>query len=311
MKKLYTLSLALLAGALSYGQAFTATYDFAAITASSTQGLTDPTPVPTAAGATFGSFRVVNPNLAPTVTGSSGAGRFSFANQPLGATASNDSYAALTGSLNTAVYYEVVVTPAAGQALNFSSITFRAQRSGTGVRTFAVRSSVDGFAANLPASVAPPVAPAIQNVNVQDGNVFFWILDSFTQGTNGQTISLNYTNIGAPVTFRFYGYNAEGDGGNFSIDDVVFSGSTSTLGTKDNAISGLKVYPNPVKNGNLFISSDSNNTKSVAVYDVLGKQVINTTVSNSPINVSNLQGGVYIVKITEAGKTATRKLVIE
>jgi len=107
------------------------------------------------------------------------------------------------------------------------------------------------------------------------------------------------------LTLAVRAYN----GGTVSFDQ--FSVENMSLGTKDNAISGLKVYPNPVKNGNLFISSDSNNTKSVAVYDVLGKQVINTTVSNNPINVSNLQGGVYIVKITEAGKTATRKLVIE
>jgi len=311
MKKLYTLLFVAVAS-VSFGQAFTATYDFAAITASSTQGLTDPTPVPTAAGVTFGSFHVVNPNFATPPTGSSGAGRFSFAMQPLGATNAVDTYASLTGSLNPAVYYEVVLTPS--QALNLSSITFRAQRSGTGVRTFAVRSSVDGFAANLSASVAPPVAPALENVNVQANNVFFWMLDSFTQGSNGQTITLGgapFTGLNAPVTFRFYGFNAEGDGGNFSIDDVVFTGSTGALAVKENTIAGLKMAPNPVKNGNLYITSDNNASKAVVVFDVLGKQVINTTVSNNPINVSNLNAGVYIVKITEAGKTATRKLVIE
>jgi len=306
MKKLYTLALLALT-TVSFGQAFTATYDFAGITAASTQGLTDPTPVPTAAGVTFGSFHVVNPNLAPTVTGSSGAGRFSFPNQPLGATNAVDTYASLTGTLSTAVYYEVVLTPA--QALNLTSITFRAQRSGTGIRTFAVRSSVDQFTSNLSASIAD-----VTNVNVQAGNVFFWVADGFTQGNNGQTITLGgapFTGITSPVTFRFYGYNAEGDGGNFSIDDVVFTGSTGVLSVKDNAISGLKVYPNPVTKGILNITSNSNETKSVAVYDVLGKQVVNTTVSNQPINVSNLKSGVYIVKITEAGKTATRKLVVE
>jgi hypothetical protein len=43
---------------------------------------------------------------------------------------------------------------------------------------------------------------------------------------------------------------------------------------------------------------------------VLGKQVVNTTISGSTVNVANLKNGVYIVKITENGKTATRKLVI-
>lgn len=306
MKKLYTL-LFLAVASMSFGQAFTATYDFAAITAGSTQGLTDPTPVPTAPGVTFGSFHVVNPNLGPTVTGSSGAGRFSFPNQPLGGVNGNDDFFAHTGAIDTNVYYEVVLTPAA--ALNLTSITFRGQRSGTGVRTYAVRSSVDNFASNLNASIADT-----PTVNVQNGNIFYWTTDATTTGVNGHTITLGgtpFTGITGPVTFRFYGWNAEGTGGNFSIDDVVITGSTGALGVKENQISGLKVYPNPVKNGNLYITSNSNESKSVAIFDVLGKQVLNANVNNDVVNVSNLNAGVYIVKITEAGKTATKKLVIE
>lgn len=86
----------------------------------------------------------------------------------------------------------------------------------------------------------------------------------------------------------------------------------ATASLADNAIAGLKVYPNPVSGNNFYISSDASAVKSVAVYDVLGKQVINTRVENeAAINVSNLNAGVYIVKITEEGKTATRKLVIK
>lgn len=85
----------------------------------------------------------------------------------------------------------------------------------------------------------------------------------------------------------------------------------TNLSVKQNEISGLNMYPNPVTNGNLYISSDSNSAKSVEIYDILGKQVLNAKVSNNTVNVSNLKGGAYIVKITEEGKTATRKLIIE
>lgn len=82
------------------------------------------------------------------------------------------------------------------------------------------------------------------------------------------------------------------------------------LSVKQNQIDGLRVYPNPVTNGTFYINTNANSTKEVVVYDVLGKQVVKTSTTNA-VNVSNLKGGVYIVKITEDGKTATRKLVIK
>lgn len=85
---------------------------------------------------------------------------------------------------------------------------------------------------------------------------------------------------------------------------------TGGLSTTKNAIAGLDIYPNPVTNGVLNINTTANDAKNVVVYDVLGKQVVNTTISGSTVNVANLKNGVYIVKITENGKTATRKLVI-
>jgi hypothetical protein len=75
-------------------------------------------------------------------------------------------------------------------------------------------------------------------------------------------------------------------------------------------IAGLKVYPNPVSNGTLFIESDLNSVKTITVFDVLGKQVLNTTASNNAINVSQLHSGIYMIQITEEGNTATKKLVI-
>lgn len=78
-----------------------------------------------------------------------------------------------------------------------------------------------------------------------------------------------------------------------------------------NAIEGLTMYPNPLKGNTLFLSSTANATMSVQIFDVLGKEVLNSNVVNSAINVAGLNAGVYIVKITEEGKTATRKLVIQ
>ena len=85
-----------------------------------------------------------------------------------------------------------------------------------------------------------------------------------------------------------------------------------TLPTKTfDAIAGLTMYPNPVSGNVLNITSAANLDMNVAIFDVLGKQVINTKVTNNTVYVSNLNAGVYIVKVTEDGKTATRKLVVK
>jgi hypothetical protein len=102
---------------------------------------------------------------------------------------------------------------------------------------------------------------------------------------------------------------------NMSVDELRI-GTTwaqvtgGTLGNSQNTITGLKMYPNPVSNGTLFIETTANAEKTVIVYDVLGKQVLSTKTSDNAVNVSSLHTGVYIVNITEEGKTATRKLVI-
>jgi hypothetical protein len=86
--------------------------------------------------------------------------------------------------------------------------------------------------------------------------------------------------------------------------------NTCNLSVKQNDIAGLSIFPNPVTNGTLNINSDANAERNVVLFDVLGKKVLNVTTSNNSINVGNINAGVYIVKITEEGKTATRKLVI-
>lgn len=93
---------------------------------------------------------------------------------------------------------------------------------------------------------------------------------------------------------------------------VTYADVTSlVLSTKDfGNISGLKIYPNPAKNV-LNITSDSFEAKTVAIYNVLGAQVLSANVTNAPINVASLSRGIYVVKVTEEGKTATRKLVVE
>ncbi|WP_329806982.1 T9SS type A sorting domain-containing protein [Flavobacterium facile] len=121
----------------------------------------------------------------------------------------------------------------------------------------------------------------------------------------------NYMNNAKPATatniYALVGRNgaaAQVTSRNTADLNVVLSSSSFSQ------INGLKMYPNPTKN-NLFIETALNSDINVSIVNMLGKEVVNTKVVNNTVNVSNLTSGIYIVKITEEGKTSTKKLIIE
>lgn len=77
------------------------------------------------------------------------------------------------------------------------------------------------------------------------------------------------------------------------------------------AIEGLNFYPNPVSSGKIYITSKSLADKEVAIFDVLGKKVLQAVLNSKELNISTLSPGVYIIKIREGEATATRKLIVK
>lgn len=76
-------------------------------------------------------------------------------------------------------------------------------------------------------------------------------------------------------------------------------------------IDGFKLYPNPVTNGQVYINTTQNAPKQVLIFDVLGTQVMETTILGPELNVSDLDAGVYVLRVYEKDKVATRKLIIK
>ncbi|WP_396217370.1 T9SS type A sorting domain-containing protein [Flavobacterium sp.] len=139
---------------------------------------------------------------------------------------------------------------------------------------------------------------------LRNNNSYLAQASSWTQVTISSTVP-----VGATVfQLQLRAYN----GATVSFDNISFSSpGASVLGAESfSQIDGMKMYPNPAKN-NLFIETALNSDINVAIIDVLGKEVINSKVSNNAVNISGLTPGMYIVKITEEGKTSTKKLIIE
>lgn len=279
MKKLYSFLAVAFASATIFAQAFTATYDFA-------ESLTS---------ADAGSY--TGSNFTTSLFSGSGISYISTTTNRYA-----NSGASLAG-LDTGVYMEVTVTPASSYKMSISSISMRLQRSGTGPRDFAVRTSVDGFATNLPATVDPVNA----ELTVIAPNVFHYVNDIST-GQSGATITPTTINdITAPITIRIYPFNAEAASGTFSVDDVVISGTVvSTLAVSDL----INANSNFVKN--TFIDSDINfgAKADVKIFSMNGQVVKSASVSeNKSMNVADLAPGMYIVTGMVNGQAVSQKIM--
>ena len=81
--------------------------------------------------------------------------------------------------------------------------------------------------------------------------------------------------------------------------------------SKTEIIEDLSIYPNPVSNGKIYITTKENLTKEIEIFDVLGKKVFSASLFGKELNISKLTPGIYILKIKENDSSATRKLVVK
>ena len=136
-----------------------------------------------------------------------------------------------------------------------------------------------------------------------------------TSGTDPSTTfdSSNWTFSGANA---LDGCDKADDTGTNAECSSVFPTASFTTGAsasvKNNAIEGFATYPNPITNNVFTITSNNTSNKEFAIFNLLGKQVLSSSFSGvkSNVDVSTISAGIYILKVTEGGKTASKKLVI-
>lgn len=95
---------------------------------------------------------------------------------------------------------------------------------------------------------------------------------------------------------------------NFWFDNILFDG---VVGINDQASSQFAIYPNPASKGFVNISSKVNGAKNISIFDVLGKQVVKTTLNGERLDISTLNSGIYILKIEQGKASTTKKLVVQ
>jgi hypothetical protein len=80
----------------------------------------------------------------------------------------------------------------------------------------------------------------------------------------------------------------------------------STASVDDQNLLDISIYPNPTSD---MVYIDGNYTQlKVVVYDILGKQVMNKSITNS-IDISQLEKGVYILQLSDGAKLTTQRII--
>ncbi|NER10298.1 Por secretion system C-terminal sorting domain-containing protein [Muriicola jejuensis] len=92
---------------------------------------------------------------------------------------------------------------------------------------------------------------------------------------------------------------------------VLSSGLAQDKPSNPGEIQGFNLYPNPVTNGKVYIETKANAPKKILIFDVLGTKVVETTIIGKELNLSDLDPGVYVLRVMEKDKQATRKLIVK
>lgn len=125
-------------------------------------------------------------------------------------------------------------------------------------------------------------------------------------GTNGtELVVITDSELGTVYYMNIGYWGADDAAEGLTFVSVV----TSALGIGGNEVKNFTAYPNPVKD--VLNLSSGQNISNVAVFNLLGQQVITKSInaSQSQLDMSALSAGTYLVKVTADDAVKTIKVV--
>jgi hypothetical protein len=195
-------------------------------------------------------------------------------------------------------YMEFTITPNSGAQFAVSAMIFNIQRSATGLSQIALRSSVDGYAADLDAA------------------------KSVADNTSTQTFTFSFTqgNSPSPVTYRLYGYSEAAGGtggiGDGAGNDLIVLGTVISDCLPGNWIGGAGNWSNAanwscnvvpaatdaitISSGDVTLDTDFNVQGSLALSGT-GTLTVNPTNTLTVSGSANFNGRPVTFKSTAAG----------
>ena len=106
-------------------------------------------------------------------------------------------------------YFSFGIATDLGYRLSLTRLELDERRSDTGIRKWAIYSSLDGFAS------------ALESFSVKD--------DENTRLNQGVVLGSEFSALTSNVEFRIYGFKSEGSSGTWRIDNVELEGALSRI----------------------------------------------------------------------------------
>ena len=173
------------------------------------------------------------------------------------------------------------------------------------------------FAFTPSANICPnkDVEFKVASSSVRAGWTYKWTESSTSLASNGETITHKFTSSGS----KSVKLNADSSvckatevSKNVTILPATDTKCKVSISIADN--DNLKIFPNPVRDGKVYIQNDMNQSLSYRVTDMLGKVVsADKLVSNkeSQVDLSSAPNGIYFIEVESKGEKVIKKIIVD
>ncbi|WOD44279.1 T9SS type A sorting domain-containing protein [Hwangdonia lutea] len=123
--------------------------------------------------------------------------------------------------------------------------------------------------------------------------------DSGSKTGNGMTFSKTFNVVGSnPYQCNFHPSTMKGT--------ITVEGA---LSVDDFRLKGFAIHPNPANTVISFKLPKGLNSGTISVFDLLGKQLYSNTITKTTLDISGLNNGLYVVKISSEGIHHTKRFI--
>jgi len=95
------------------------------------------------------------------------------------------------------------------------------------------------------------------------------------------------------------------------VEETIHFDIDTGLSINNNKIPEVSIYPNPVKENYITITSHLEGPKEIKIYTIAGKKILDTTINGNTLDISSINSGFYILKVTINNQSNLSKLIIK